>query len=75
MAVSTNVPATTLRPVSSISWTVVILAILTIPNVLDAAEATPAREQRDVPVEMAPFRAEGQGCAGLRAHVEKVSRG
>jgi len=46
MAVSTNVPATTRRPVRSISWTAFILAILAIPNVLDAAEATPAREQK-----------------------------
>lgn len=45
MAVSNNVPATMLRRVSSISWTVFILAILATPNVLDAAEATPARQQ------------------------------
>lgn len=45
MAVSKNVSTTMLRRVSSISWTVFILAILATPNVLDAAEATPARQQ------------------------------
>jgi mono/diheme cytochrome c family protein len=45
MAVSKNVPATMLRRVSSIPSTVFILAILATPNVLDAAEATPARGQ------------------------------
>lgn len=48
MVVSKNVSTTMLRRVSSISWTVFILAILSTPNVLDAAEATPHASRRKV---------------------------